>query len=274
MVGKNEAALSVDVAAVLRNKAPRLARWIPDCLTQRLAHIVHQEEINDFLRRNQGVEGYAFAQAVLKELDVRVEVHGEIPYTPEKAPVFVCNHPLGGLDGIALIANIGNLYGNDRFRFMVNDILLSISPLRSLFLPVNKHGAQSREAVEAIGAAYRNGEIAICTFPAGLCSRNTHGDVIEDLAWQRNVVVKSRAAHRDIVPLHFSGENSKFFYRLSKWRARFGLPNIEMLWLADEMFKAKGKTFTLTVGERIPWQSLTTPDALREICYSLKDKEL
>jgi putative hemolysin len=52
------------------------------------------------------------------------------------------------------------------------------------------------------------------------------------------------------VPVHISGRNSALFYFI--WRARTLLgikPNLEMFLLVDELFKQRGTTIMLTIGQ-------------------------
>jgi putative hemolysin len=92
-------------------------------------------------------------------------------------------------------------------------------------------------------------------FPAGICSRKTNG-VIRDLEWKKTFITKSVQTHRDVIPIHFEGENSKFFYRLANINKALGLKfNIAMLYLSDEMYKNRNKTFKVTIGKPIPWQT-------------------
>ena len=87
-------------------------------------------------------------------------------------------------------------------------------------------------------------------FPAGLCSRRRNG-VIRDLEWKKTFIVKSVQAQRDVVPVHFGGRNSDFFYNLANICKALGIKfNIAMLYLADEMFKNRHKTFTVTLENR------------------------
>ena len=77
----------------------------------------------------------------------------------------------------------------------------------------------------------------IIMFPAGLCSRRQGGE-IKDLEWKKTFVTKSIETHRDVVPLHFEGRNSDFFYNLANICKALGIKfNIAMLYLADEMLK-------------------------------------
>ena len=92
-------------------------------------------------------------------------------------------------------------------------------------------------------------------FPAGLCSRRNHG-IIRDLEWKKTFITKSVETQRDIVPIHFGGQNSDFFYRLANICKWLGIKfNLAMLYLPDEMYKNTGKTFTVKIGKPIPWQT-------------------
>lgn len=92
-------------------------------------------------------------------------------------------------------------------------------------------------------------------FPAGLCSRKTNG-VVRDLEWKKTFITKSVDTQRDIVPIHFEGTNSPFFYRLANICKMLHIPfNLAMLYLVDEMYKNVHKTFTITIGKPIPWQT-------------------
>jgi putative hemolysin len=87
-----------------------------------------------------------------------------------------------------------------------------------------------------------------------LCSRKKKG-VICDLQWQKSFITKAIQHKRDIIPVYFSGRNSDFFYNLSNIRKTLGIKaNIEMLYLADEMFRQKGKEIDLVFGKPVSWQ--------------------
>lgn len=94
--------------------------------------------------------------------------------------------------------------------------------------------------------------------PAGLCSRRIKGSVC-DLPWKPSFVKNAIESRRDIVPVYFEGKLSNFFYNLSSIRTALGIKaNIEMLYLADEMFSQRGRHFDIYFGEPVPWQRLTT----------------
>jgi putative hemolysin len=89
--------------------------------------------------------------------------------------------------------------------------------------------------------------------------------------------MKAIESKRDVIPVHFSGQNSNFFYNLANIRKMLGVKfNIEMLYLPDEMFNSKNKTFTITFGKPIPWQTFDKSKTLvewaqyvREMAYLL-----
>ena len=213
------------------------------------------------------------ATAALDEMGITVEATG-LERLPQGRFMFVSNHPLGGLDGLALISLLGNHY-NRQIKFIVNDLLWAVEPLRGVFLPVNKYGRQSRTAAADIETALESDNQFI-TFPAGLCSRMQPDGTIADLPWQKSAVVHAANYHRDIVPIFFDARNSKFFYRFAKWRKKLGIKfNIELIFLPKEMIKQSGSTLRVTIGEPITWTSLDAAHPkqeaahLRDIVYTL-----
>ena len=144
-----------------------------------------------------------------------------------------------------------------------------------LCIPINKTGKQAKDFPKMVEAGFQSDDQLIM-FPAGLCSRRQNG-VIRDLEWKKTFVVKSIQAKRDVIPVHFGGRNSDFFYNLANICKALGIKfNIAMLYLADEMFKNRHKTFTVTFGKPIPWQTFDkskTPaqwaEYVKDIVYKL-----
>lgn len=265
----------IDIDRVIRSKAPNHYKKIPKFLISYIKRTVHQDDINGIIDRNQDKYGVDFMKALLTEFDLTIVAKGEDNIPKEGKFIFASNHPLGGMDGICLSAYLGNKY-NGKIRYLVNDLLLNIKNLETIFIPVNKHGAQAKKSAELINAAYAS-ENQIITFPAGLCSRKQNGE-IRDLEWMKNFITKSIEYQRDIIPVYFEGKNSNFFYNLANLRKKTGIKfNIEMMYLPDEMFKNQHQTFTITFGKPIAWQSLDrskTPaqwaEVVKQTVYSLK----
>lgn len=247
---------TVDIEQVLKSKMGSKAKWVPRPVVKWLKHIIHEDWLNQFLRDNRDLKGTPWLEACIKYVDMHVEVKGleNLPAKDDgRLYTFVSNHPLGGIDGVTLGSILGRQY-DDRFRYLVNDLLMTLPGLAPLCIPINKTGAQSRNFPAMVEAGFGS-ENHILMFPAGLCSRQQNG-VIRDLPWKKTFITKSVQTQRDVVPIHFGGQNSKFFYRLANISKRLGIKfNIAMLFLVDEMYKNRGKTFPVTIGKPIPWQT-------------------
>ncbi|MGM9758700.1 MAG: 1-acyl-sn-glycerol-3-phosphate acyltransferase [Parabacteroides sp.] len=243
----------IDVKQVLRQKAPGIAGKIPDFLVNGLARLIHQDELNEALSRYKDLQGVDFMQELTRYFDITLQLVHEENLPKGGRYIFAANHPLGGLDGICLAALIGSRY-NKQVKYLVNDLLMYIPNLASIFVPINKHGAQHKSNVSLMEEAYAS-DNQVITFPAGLCSRKIDGK-IQDLFWHKSFIRKAVQYKRDVVPLFFEGANSARFYRLANLRKRLGIRmNYEMLLLPDEMFRCKHHTFRIYIGKPIPWQT-------------------
>lgn len=262
--------LQIDVEKVIRSKSEKLARKVPRFVINYLKRIIHQDELNDILLRRGEATGVDFATEMVDEFNIRYNVHSKTELDPTKRYIFVSNHPLGGMDGIVLISYLGQKFDN-KVRFVVNDLLMHIEPLKPVFVPVNKYGKMKHQSTNLFNEAFES-ENQILYFPAGLCSRLIKGE-IKDLEWKKTFITKAIDSQRDIVPMYFSGRNSGFFYRLANFRKWLGIKfNIETLYLPDEMFKNKGKTFDLYIGEPIPFEQLNDGTHHKEWCRKIREK--
>ena len=224
---------------------------IPGFLLRRLEKLIRQEELNEMLRIGYPSRGSKFSKKILEHLQISLTVRGLETLSKEKAYVFASNHPLGGLDGISLVAVLGDYFGDSNIRVMVNDLLMNVDPLSGVFLPVNKFGAQGRESSRLLNEAMQEGK-QIVMFPAGLVSRLHPDNTIKDLEWQKSFVSKALEFHREIIPVRFEGENSMKFYKFARWRKRLGLKiNLEQVLLPSEVCKSRGKSFTISFGRPI-----------------------
>ena len=247
---------TIDVRQILRGKMGAKAKYVPGFIVKWLERILHQDEVNEFLWDNRDRTGVEWLESCLKYLDTTLDIVGEenLPDGDDgRLYTFVSNHPLGGQDGVALGAILGRHYGGN-FRYLVNDLLMNLPGLAPLCIPINKTGRQSRNFPAMVEAGFR-GNNHILMFPAGICSRRIDG-TIHDLPWKKTFISKSVETHRDVVPIHFGGRNSDFFYNLADTCKRLGIKfNIAMLYLADEMYKNRHKTFRVAIGKPIPWQT-------------------
>lgn len=247
---------TVDVEQILREKAGAKARLVPRFVLSWLKKIVHQDEVNQFLEQSSHLSGVEWLEACVEYLDMKLDVSGRenLPASDDgRHYTFVSNHPLGGIDGVALGAILGRHY-DGHIRYLVNDLLMNLRGLAPLCIPINKTGSQSRDFPAMVEAGFK-GDNHIIMFPAGLCSRRTNG-VVRDIPWRKTFVVKSVETQRDVVPIHFGGQNSNFFYTLANFCKRTGIKfNVAMLFLVDEMYKNTHKRFSVKIGKPIPWQT-------------------
>ncbi len=271
--------IKIDLAAILNKRLGTRAKWVPAFLLHGLKRLVRQDELNRLLERAYPAEGSAFSRRILQELSITVEVEGLDRLPDGEAFEFVSNHPLGGLDGIALVGVLGERFGDENLRVLVNDMLMHVTPLADVFLPVNKYGSQGREAARQISEAFASGR-QIVMFPAGLVSRRHPDGSISDLEWQKSCIVKALESGRRIVPVYFDGLNSPRFYRVARWRKLLGLRvNIEQALLPGELCDARGRHYRIIFGTPVDVAALRakghTPSViaatLRRLVYRLAD---
>lgn len=238
----------VDIGKVIEEKSPRFFKLMPKFLLRKIKSLLHESDINNILKNLYGKEQLDFISGGLKELQVMSSNYGLEKIPRKRGVVIVANHPLGGLDGLALINEIGK-YRKD-IKFLVNDILSKIKPFKPYFIPINKHGLNSRENILRLEELFASDK-CIVIFPSGLVSRRKRG-IVQDLEWRKTFVTKAKKYNKPIYPVYISGQNSNRFYKIAKWRSLLGIKiNLEMFFLVDEMFKQKGNTIEITMGKLI-----------------------
>lgn len=138
---------TIDIDKILVDKMGAKAKFVPSFVVKWLKHILHEDEVNQFLWDNRGLTGTAWLKACVSYLDMTLQIEG-LENLPDKDDgklyTFVSNHPLGGQDGVALGAIIGQHY-DGKFRYLVNDLLLNLPGLKPVCIGINKTGKQSRD---------------------------------------------------------------------------------------------------------------------------------
>lgn len=240
----------IDIRKVFREKNPKLYRFIPGFVISWLRKVVHEDDVNAFIAEFGHHTGLEFVSDIVTNFGANVSYTGLENIPSAGGAIAASNHPLGGLDAMALLQTAGKKRSD--LKFLVNDILMNLENLRMLFLPVNKIGRNQSEHLALIDEAYASEQL-VFVFPAGLVSRKRNG-IVRDLDWKKSFISKARQHRKDVIPVHVSGQNRNFFYNLSNFRKRIGIKaNIEMLYLVDEMYKQKGKDIHITIGKPIPW---------------------
>ena len=247
---------TIDIDKILVSKMGNKAKFVPRPFMSWLKRIIHQDEVNKYLWESRHLSGTEWLEECVRYLDMTIELVGEenLPKKDDgRLYTFVSNHPLGGEDGVALGAIIGRHY-DGKFRYLVNDLLMNLPGLAPVCIPINKTGNQSRNFPAMVEAGFKS-DNHMLMFPAGICSRK-RGEEIRDIAWKKTFITKSVEYQRDVVPIHFGGQNSPFFYKLANFSDKYVKKvNLAMLFLVDEMYKNVHKTFRVAIGKPIPWQT-------------------
>jgi putative hemolysin len=258
---------TLDVEQVFRNKNPRLASLIPGFVFRYLRKVIHEPDMNEFLYKNQNLMGLDFVDAIISHFRVRVDVTGDDNIPMSGKYILVSNHPLGGLDGVALMQAVGRKRKD--IVFPVNDLLMYLPNLKELFIPINKHGSNS-ENIELIRSTFASEKI-ILYFPAGLVSRKQKGG-IKDLEWKKTFISRAVQYKRDIIPVYIEGRNSNFFYNLAYLRKNLKIKaNIEMMFLPDEMYKQRDKKITIRFGKPINFSVFDKSHNFAEWAAEMRD---
>lgn len=257
----------IDLEKVVANKNPALLKVLPGFVISYLKKVIHQDGINKAIWDNRNYFGVDFAEKILETFGATINITGleHLPKTGRQ--LLASNHPLGGLDGLALMSEVGKVRKD--FLFPVNDLLMNLPNLKDVFIPVNKHGSNA-DNIRIFNETFAS-NVMLLYFPAGLVSRKINGQII-DLPWKKTFLTKSIKYKRDIIPVHISGRNTDFFYNLANWRKKLRLKsNIEMLYLVDEMYKQKDKVINITFGKSIPIEVFDNRHSHAEWAQILKD---
>lgn len=275
MEQKKEMSKFIDLEQIIKNKNPRLLKIIPGFLIRYLKRTIHQDEVNDAIFSYKDLYGLDFVRAMLEErFKVNITYQGLENISLDKRFIVASNHPLGGMDGMALMHVIGQKKKD--IVFPVNDLLMHLDNLKPLFIPINKHGSNAQNI--AIYQQTFESDLGILYFPAGLCSRKIKGKIV-DLEWKKTFITYAKRYKRDIIPAYTEGRNSNFFYNLANFRKRFRIKaNIEMLYLVDEMFKQARKSVHITIGKPIPFNTFDKrftdqqwAEKVKQYVYQLKN---
>jgi putative hemolysin len=258
----------IDIRKLVASKSPKLAKFIPGFVYSYLKRILHQDEVNDFMRRNGELKDAEFCSALVEDFQLKIDVEGIENIPNEGGVILAMNHPLGGMDAMALVHALK--HKRKDIRFIVNDLLMNLKPLEGLFVGVNKHGVNERKLHTQMTELFESDKV-IGIFPAGLVSRKKNG-VIRDLEWKKTFVRYAKRHDKLIVPVYIDGRLTNFFYNLSNFRTFLGLKvNLEMLYLSDEMYQQKGKHIRFVIGKPIALSDFHHHESQEVIANKIKE---
>ena len=230
---------------------PKLSKKLPGFVKRFIARRLHVKEINDCVMHAEHYAGVGFFDEALKYVGITYRVRGDENIDLSKKYIYVCNHPLGGPEALIIGSIFRKIYG-DGFTVPSNQILYNLKPLQEFFVPVSVGGKQGRDIAEKVASMFESGK-QVLVFPAGLCARTFKG-VVTEMPWKKMFVAQARKYQRDVVPVHISGHNSKWYFFLSWLSRTLKLKfNLGMIFLVDELFKQRGNEFVITFGKPIEY---------------------
>lgn len=267
----------IEVRKLIADKNPTLLKWLPGFVINWVERIIHQDRINEFMWKHKDTDAFEFCEAAVKELSLGLSISGveNIPKHPESC-IFVANHPFGGMDAITIIHLLKDIRPD--IKFIVNDLLMAIGNLKGRFVGVNKVGKSASQSLQKVEEQFASGT-ATFLFPSGLVSRKINGEVM-DLEWKKTFITKARKYKKPIIPVYIDGRLTNRFYRLAGFRKFLGIKiNIEMFYLADELFKQQNKDVNIVIGAPVLPETFTKEKSdfewaqwVKGKVYNLKEK--
>ncbi|WP_341503053.1 GNAT family N-acyltransferase [Gallaecimonas sp. GXIMD4217] len=214
-----------------------------------LRHLLREQDFQAFARDYPHLRGWDFVEAVLDHFDFGYQVSDR---EKERIPasgrvVIIANHPIGSLDGLALLKCVGEVRRD--VRVVANALLGELAPLKGLMHPVNNLvGRTSREQMEGI-SRHLEDDGALIIFPAGEVSR-LRPQGVRDTHWRSGFLRLAKQSRAPVLPILVQARNSALFYGTSML-----YKPLATVLLVREMFAQRHKQATLRIGELIPLQS-------------------
>ena len=229
-------------------KLPGFVKWF-------FGRRLHLKQINDCIMKAEHYAGAGFFDEALDYIGIKYRTRGEENLDLSRKYIFACNHPLGGPEALIIGSVFRRIYG-DGFKVPSNQMLYNMKPLQEFFVPVKvMAGRQDRDIADRFVRMFES-DCQVLVFPAGLCARTFKG-VITEMPWKKMFVTQAKKYRRDIVPVHISGHNSKWYFFLSWLSRTLRLKiNLGMLFLVDELFNKAGEEFVITFGKPVPYTDL------------------
>lgn len=235
-----------------------------------LFDLLHITDANNLHAAHCEKRGSDFTDSLLTDLDIKLQIDHEerLKNLPQGAFVTVSNHPFGALDGVTIISLFARY--RPEYKVMVNQILTHIGAMCDNFIAVDPISptvkAVSMNGLrEAIQHVRRGNPIGF--FPAGAVSKITKGFQTNDFEWQPNIIRLIKQFNKPIVPIHFYGHNSIWFYLLRSltWK-------LSTLLLPSEIFNKRGTTIHVSIGETIMPQEYAHMTDIHELGNFLRQK--
>lgn len=231
--------------AILQDVAPH--RHTPPWQRSVLRTLLFENEMQEFAQRYPHLKGLDLVEQILDHLHLDCEmIDGDLENIPSQGPVvMVANHPIGSLDGLALLRTVASVRPD--VRIVASQLLSYVEPLKQLFFSVDNFSNRTKRHQIAAIQEHLGNDGAVILFPAGEVSRISLKG-IRDGHWHSGFIRMAAKARAPIVPVHISGRNSGLFY-LSSLIYR----PLSTLLLVREMFLQQGNKLRIKIGARIPY---------------------
>lgn len=238
---------------------------IVSAVLEKILGLDHLAAIYDAIPR--GLNSCDFNQATLDTIgvSVRLENAENLESIPRSGPLLiVANHPLGGLEGVAIAKVIADIRPD--LRVLTNELLCRIPELADLFIGVDvlSSGAAAGNisSIKRLHKHLKN-DGAVLIFPAGtVASYNFKQGCIQDKPWNRLVGQLLKRYQCTCLPIHVGGKNSSYFYAAGMIH-----PRLRTALLPRQLANKKGFELTLTIGRAVPapeLRLLQSPQAVTE----------
>ncbi len=195
---------------------------------------------------------HEFLDYTLTALGVTLTINGSdnLEELPKEGPLLiVANHPLGGLEGVAIAKVISDIRPD--IQVLTNALLRRIPELKDIFIGVDVlSGNAASGNVGGIKQVHQHlkGGGAVLIFPAGMVSAyEPEFKRVQDRTWSRLVGQLIKRYECPCVPVHVDGRNSPYFYTAGRIH-----PRLRTLLLPRQLANKQDFVLPLTIGKYIP----------------------
>lgn len=259
----------INIQKLISENDSKTLKRMPFFLVWLIKMIIQQNEINRILNKYADYEGIDFLPKAIEELNLKVVIEGKENLPEDGRCFFVANHPFGFIDGLILTNIVASKYGS--IRAIGNEVFALVPHIKPIVAAVNVFGTNPRRYFLELESVFAS-DLPITHFPAGLVSRVRKGK-IEDSDWQKSFINKAIEHQRNVVPIFFSGRNSRLFYIIYVGRKALGIKtNLELVLFPWEIFNKKNKTIRVKIGRPFSYQTFNRTQTHFEWAQYVKEQ--
>ena len=258
----------IDVEKQFKTRLPGIYHKLPRSFLRLIRHIVYENRLNHLIHESRDLEGIELVNWALEQFQVTVKIKGQKNIPADGRNIFVANHPIGGLDSLALLSALGSCYTS--LKILSNEILDVVAGFHPLRVSVVTFGKFSRANALALKDVLISDQ-PLCVFPAGFVAKRNPVK-IQDLPWNKFFVTSAVKYRRQVVPVFIAARNSALFYNIASIRRLLHIKsNLEMFLLPHEMFNKAGSTITIMFGAPISFATFDRSRTHREWAQQVRE---